>query len=529
MTAVSLPLTTSGSIGPRSLSLSAAGRRLTPTANPPTIPETAPRFNAPRSGQASQRAPRTTQSEQVRVRQRARNSRFRPKDFESAPEFFRKKRERQQNSNTLIARKTRAHLRLSALNVRGVRAQSGSIRSADHKWHDIHRLVFDEKIGVLVVTETHLSVKQTDEINESHMGKRLKVINSTFPENPAAKGIAVVLNRELTNTQGVRVWYLIKGKAILVQIPWYKKRTVTVLGVYAPTESDADNRDFWNELADIWLHAESDIPVPDVIEGDFNLVEEEMDRLPHRTDDPGATAALKRFLGMLGMMDGWRRANPSEKAYTYTSNHKPPTHSRLDRIYVPESMQKSYRNWSIDDAAGSLCDHRMGGGGDLLYSRGASFIGQGRFAIPLHLVHDKILSEYAVKEGAKLERELAEERTEEKNPQTLFKEFKDNVRTFARARAKVAIGATREKHKKLQAERNTLLNPVENSDDENDQREPTADHNINKTPSPGPTPLSSMQERNRGPPLEGSEIVGTTSGTWSPIHQTTKTLSTQMP
>ncbi|KAJ7060669.1 Endonuclease/exonuclease/phosphatase, partial [Mycena amicta] len=361
-------------------------------------------------------------------------------------------------------RNTRAHLRLSALNVRGVRAQSGSIRSADHKWHDIHRMVFDEKIGILVVTETHLSVKQTDKINDSHMGKRLRVINSTFPENPAAKGIAVVLNRELTNTQGIRVWHLIKGKAILVQIPWHKKRTVTVLGVYAPTESDADNRDFWNKLADFWLNAETDIPVPDVIEGDFNLVEEEIDRLPHRPDDPGATAALKHFLGMFGMMDGWRGANPSEKAYTYTSNHKPPTHSRIDRIYVPESLKWAFRNWSIDDAAGSLCDHRMVS--VTLTAPGTPFIGKGRYAIPLHLMHDKVLSEYAVKQGATLENELAEERTEEKNPQTLFKNFKDDILSFARARAKVAIGATREKHKKLKAERDALLNPPDSSDDE---------------------------------------------------------------
>ncbi|KAJ7052363.1 hypothetical protein C8F01DRAFT_1332905, partial [Mycena amicta] len=266
-------------------------------------------------------------------------------------------------------------------------------------------------------------------------------------------------NRELTNIEGVKIRYLIPGKAMLATIPWHKKATITVLGVYAPTESVEAKKAFWNALTEMWINPELDMPAIDWLGGDINLVVNPMDRLPQHEDDPKAVAALERFLHVVNLEDGWRRANPNAKAYTYTSTQTPPTHSRLDRIYVPRNRFNRYRGWSIDDAAGKLSDHKMVS--VTVTTPGSPYIGKGRYTIPLHILHDREFRNYAVKEGAKLETDLEQERSEENNPQILFRDYKEKILTFARERAKVSLGATAQKKKKLQRERNNLLPDTE--------------------------------------------------------------------
>ncbi|KAJ7720260.1 hypothetical protein B0H16DRAFT_1216725, partial [Mycena metata] len=136
------------------------------------------------------------------------------------------------------------------------------------KWHGLNRLLFDEKIGVMIVGETHLSADQADKIQKV-LGKRMDIYNSTNPENPSTRGIALVLNREITNTKGVKIWYLKPGRAILAMLPWHGKLTKTILGVYAPAESMEENEKFWDELTEMWMT--TDLPVPDFLLGDTNI------------------------------------------------------------------------------------------------------------------------------------------------------------------------------------------------------------------------------------------------------------------
>ncbi|KAJ7061950.1 Endonuclease/exonuclease/phosphatase, partial [Mycena amicta] len=270
------------------------------------------------------------------------------------------------------------------------------------------------------------------------MRKRLKIFNSPYPENPSgAKGIAIVLNRELTNIEGVKIRYLIPGKAILATIPWHKKATITVLGIYAPTESAEVKCAFWEELTEMWIDPERDMPAVDWLGGDFNLVVNPNNRLPQHADDPKAVAALERFMHILNLEDGWRRTNPTAKAYTYTSTQTPPTHSRIDRICVPRNHFNRYRGWSIDDSGGELSDHKMVS--VTVRTPGAPYVGKGRYTIPLHILHDRGFRNYAVEEGAKLAEDIEKERNEENNPQILFRDYKEKILKFARERAKESI------------------------------------------------------------------------------------------
>ncbi|KAJ7901426.1 hypothetical protein B0H13DRAFT_1621994 [Mycena leptocephala] len=168
----------------------------------------------------------------------------------------------------------------------------------------------EQKIGALIVSETHMSAAQALEVQDSFMGKHLKLFNYEYPENPATKGIAIVLNREITNVEGVKIHYLIPGKAILAVVPWHGTRTMMILGLYAPTDQMKKKLIFGT------LCASSDLPVPDAIGGDFNVVLDAIDRLPHRVDSDAVVAAYLRFMRLMEVKDGWRQHNPDIKAYT---------------------------------------------------------------------------------------------------------------------------------------------------------------------------------------------------------------------
>jgi hypothetical protein len=207
----------------------------------------------------------------------------------------------------------------------------------------------------------------------------------------------------------------------------------------------AENKKFWDKLYDLWMT--ENLPVPDILLGDTNIVEDAIDRFPHRTDDEGATYALSRFKQLLGLKDGWRLTYPDEKAYTFTSTSRS-SHSRIDRIYTPQDLFKKCRNWSISDTPGELTDHKLVS--VEVYAPAAPFIGPGRYSIPLFLLRDKKFITYAIEEGEKV-LNPRDELTRD-DLQTRYKNYKASIRTFVRARAAVSVGATEQKKLAKQTE-----------------------------------------------------------------------------
>ncbi|KAJ6626646.1 Endonuclease/exonuclease/phosphatase, partial [Mycena sp. CBHHK59/15] len=338
-------------------------------------------------------------------------------------------------------RNTRASINVNAVNINGIKATS--LAQESHKWHGIHRLMREEQIGALIVTETRMSAAQALEIENSFMSKRLKLYNYEYPENPAAKGVAIVLNREITNVEGVKIHYLIPGKAMLAILPWHGTRTMTVLGIYAPTESDEEKIIFWDAMTDLWLT--TDLPIPDLAGGDFNLAPDAIDRLPHHADPDKVVAAYRRFVRLLDLQDGWRQTNPDVKAYTHVGTRG--TLSRIDRILVSPTLMKNFPN--LGQSGLRLTDHRMVS--VRITAPGAPYLGKGRWAMPDFLLYDSDFMAFAMEEACKLEESMDDAHTEKSNPQTRFKSFKDTVIEYAKKRAKTAVGATARKKKKLGA------------------------------------------------------------------------------
>ncbi|KAJ7203227.1 hypothetical protein B0H12DRAFT_1080660 [Mycena haematopus] len=231
-----------------------------------------------------------------------------------------------------------------------------------------------------------------------------------------------------------------------------------------------------------------DLPVPDWCGGDWNIVEEPIDRLPHRPDEPTATAALARFKRLLELKDGWRNVNPDAKSYTYTGTHGTVTHSRLDRIY---------------DVPGKLTDHRMVS--VIVSAPFSPFIGMGRYSLPLFILKDKEFLDFTIAEGAKAEGMYERVRTDTDNLQITFKNWKDTSTEFGHARATAAVGALEQKKRKLQKEREDILSaPTET-------HPATPEHEYVPAPEPDPDETGSDSE-SLSADDDGSEAPSVSTG-----------------
>jgi exonuclease III len=201
-------------------------------------------------------------------------------------------------SNNPINKNTRANIRLMTLNIQG--RGSNSIYDERHKWHAINRMLVSEKIGILCLQETHLTQDQTDEINNVYTN--VKIFSSIDPNQPNAQGVAIALNGRITNMRNVKVTDMIPGRAILMELPWHKNEILTILNIYAPNESNK-NKDFWKNLNEKWSNRNSTLPFPDIMTGDFNMTEDQINGSNGANDPTETTNAIAKLKQSLNHCD----------------------------------------------------------------------------------------------------------------------------------------------------------------------------------------------------------------------------------
>lgn len=211
----------------------------------------------------------------------------------------------------------------------------------------------DKKIGVLTVQETHLSDHHVQNLHNL-FGRHLQIYNSIDPNLPNAKGVAVVLNCNITNTDNVQQWEIIPGRAILISISWHITLTTTILTIYTPNTPN-ENKTFWKTIIDKWSN--SQLPFPDIMLGDFNFVEDPIDHMPsymNNVDSPESFDELKNYFEL---KYGWRNTSPTTKACTFWQEGTG-SQSRIDHIYMMDHTMESCRDWKIE-APGITPDHQM--------------------------------------------------------------------------------------------------------------------------------------------------------------------------
>ncbi|KAH9857854.1 Endonuclease/exonuclease/phosphatase, partial [Lenzites betulinus] len=321
------------------------------------------------------------------------------------------------------------------------------------KWLRLNQLVRDAKISILALQETHLPQERADRLNNI-FNDSIRIITSPDPAAPtAARGVAFVLNKRLINAEEATHEEIIAGRAMSVSVPWGANRRLNILNVYAPNAT-SENATFWTEIKE--AHTHPNTTHPDIMMGDFNIVEHPRDRLPERQDNETATEALATLVRTLHMKDGWRESEMTKKCFTYLQSSTG-SQSRLDRIYVKDAMLPKTADWDIV-SAGIKTDHQMVTASVANYN--TPYVGKGRWTMPTSIIEDADFLKYVTEEGIKVMSKLQEtrERTQDVNPQRLYLTFKEAVRQRAKQRTKELYSKWDKKIKALRDGLTSTLN-----------------------------------------------------------------------
>ncbi len=314
----------------------------------------------------------------------------------------------------------------------------------DNKWGKVYRMMTEHRIGVLLLQETHLTEERKASLHKM-FARKLKIFYSANPNAPTQReGVAIVLNSRHVNTMGATETVLIPGRAIQVSLRCQGGDIRHILCIYAPTSDGVGERICFFEEVCKYYDDRPNMPRPHLMAGDFNNVEDAIDRLPvHSEPDQSVHALddLKISLGML-LADGWRLTNPTRRDYTF---HRGTAHdavfSRLDRFYVTPAVFEGARDWRICEA-GVRTDHSLIM--VQLTSENAPAVGPGRPVFPLQLLREKKLAKQIKQRGLRAISELAHlqttnQRSDEQNPQIILHHFKTDVMKLARRREKEVV------------------------------------------------------------------------------------------
>ena len=313
----------------------------------------------------------------------------------------------------------KANIKIGTLNINGLHTGTEGETSFE-KWAEVNATMKKDKIAILALQETHLDEPSTQAIHRA-FGKRLLIINSQLEDNPrASAGVAFALNKDLVETDNIKKYDLIRGKAIGIKLTWKNKEITTLVNVYAPNKRN-EHKNFWRKVsAELTKH---NIPKPDFMLGDFNVTEDAIDRMPPKLDNESAISALRELRLEAGIQDQWRHEYPKAREYTYRgmANGKP-IKSRLDRIYIAKDKTNFTFDWMVEPSTVPT-DHWLV---TVKYApKKAPHIGKGRWTFPLRMLKDKEAIEWIENKGRTLQEKVEnfqmniEERTHSNNPQTL--------------------------------------------------------------------------------------------------------------
>ncbi|KAI9060722.1 DNase I-like protein, partial [Trametes sanguinea] len=295
----------------------------------------------------------------------------------------------------------------------------------------INQIMRDKRLDILALQEAHLSDDRLNTLN-TLFGTSLLILSSQDPDNDrGARGVAFVISKARLAERLCSTIEVVPGRALLLKYPWTPTKSITLLCVYAPNRP-ADNAEFWNAV-----HAELNrlhIAKPEILLGDFNVVESALDRSPAHADPTAATEALASLTLRLRVRDAWRCAHRNERCYTYKQQGGT-CQSRLDRIYASSAVIPAIADWAVV-GPGPLSDHQM-----VLCSIAnyhAPKVGTGCWMAPLALLEDATFTKTMHALGRQLQTNLTDivDRTADMNPQRVYQDFKVKLVKAARGRAK---------------------------------------------------------------------------------------------
>ncbi len=333
-------------------------------------------------------------------------------------------------------------MQIASLNINGF---GNLVRDhPDNKWGRVYRMMSDQRIGILLVQEAHLTCERKAAIHRM-FARKLKIFHSEHPDAPTQReGVAIVLNARYTNVSSATAIEVVPGRAIQVTLTCQGGDTRSILCIYAPTSNGVEERKTFFKEVRKFYEGHPEHPKPHLMAGDFNNVEDNLDRLPIGEGPDQSILALDELKLSLGLMlaDGWRTTYPNHREYTFQrGSGLEAVFSRLDRIYITPAIFEGAREWRICES-GVKTDHSL-----ILVqltSENAPIVGAGRPIFPLQLLRDKKLAKIMKLRGLEACSELdrlttGSVRTEDTNPQVILSKLKSDLMKLARSREREVV------------------------------------------------------------------------------------------
>jgi len=274
-------------------------------------------------------------------------------------------------------------------------------------------------------------------------------------------GVAFIINKEIFNPEDLITTEIIPGRALAIKTKWHNNTNLTIANIYTPN-THSQHEEFWNQLMRTWQ--EKRLPNPDFIMGDFNIMEDALDRAPACPENEQALNALRDLRFQLDVQDTWRMNHPSSQLFTFYSNNN--MYSRLDRIFTSPAHERNIYGWDTCTSA-IPTDHRM-----VLVRftpNKTPFVGKGRWSWPASLLNDQDLIKNISKAGITAQSKITHQQTPRsnaENPQTIWKEFKIKIQQLAKTTAKEHLNKIRTRMRQLEEDlhKMTAKNDIDNNE-----------------------------------------------------------------
>jgi hypothetical protein len=243
---------------------------------------------------------------------------------------------------------------ISLFNVRGV--------GDCDKFRRIIKLSQYINTNLIVLTETHLT------------SDRLLKLQREFPQflmttnclDTNTGGVTFIsLNPKFVNWRPEDVFYIgNEGRSLGINVSLHDDTQATasgtattkvkIVGVYLPNTAVSAKAYLTN------LHSELPPRGIDILMGDFNMVEDAIDRFPPHPDQGDLVTTMKLLTNTRRLDDGWRKAHSSGSAdgFTFKSSNECLSRSRIDRVYVTDEVFGKSSKWQVAETPSSF-DHRI--------------------------------------------------------------------------------------------------------------------------------------------------------------------------
>lgn len=316
----------------------------------------------------------------------------------------------QDNTETIHEMNNKKSIRLGTYNIRG---KGHNERYT--KYRQLTQWMRINKIAIIAVQETKLNDNDINHIEKENPRSQILANNGVG----RSAGVAFILNKDMTSTWKTETTTIIPGRAMSIQIT-YDKLDLTITNIYSPNDTH-DKIAFYNEINNHLK--ETRINNEHIIMGDFNFVENAIDRIPMHMDDKDIIIAFNNIKTTSNLIDVWRNQNESEKQFTYTHNTYGSL-ARIDRIYASRNTQLC--NWTFEPI-GNLSDHKLV---KCEYEYETEvYVGKGLWRLPMQLLKEP----HFVKEATKIitKTHTAMSNDQAKHKQTIWKETKIELKECA--------------------------------------------------------------------------------------------------